>query len=112
MLDLRSVRLIEVASDDKRGHHVSRSLLVTLARKPSGMSGVDVASAWSQTGQGAPAPPQEQARSPYQGRSGCVSQTSGHCRKAHTTASQILPQALEEGLAYSRGLRPVFDLGQ
>jgi hypothetical protein len=49
--------------------------LSTSTRKPSGMRGTSPSPAALQAGQGAPAPPQLQARGPSQGRSGWFSQT-------------------------------------
>ncbi|MET4520263.1 hypothetical protein ABIB81_009627, partial [Bradyrhizobium sp. I1.7.5] len=61
--------------------------LSTSTRKPSGMRGTSPSPAALQAGQGAPAPPQVQARGPSQGRSGWFSQTQPRSSRAFHRAS-------------------------
>jgi hypothetical protein len=86
-----------------------------VGRKPSGVFGAVNSSVALQIGQGAPAPPQLQARSPNHGLSGWFSQTQRQLsHRAHQFISQVLPQAFEERMPDFAlgGFRAVFDLGQ
>ena len=62
--------------------------------KPGGSSGGLASSAGLQSGQGVPAPPQSQAQSPSQGRSGCASQTHRQLsQRAQSFMRAFKPQA-------------------